>query len=174
MELRDAISLISVIMMVYLAIRVQALQQRFSLFSKRFDLLHTARYRCLEEADDKIAEVQVTMFDTWVRTDAKSTDWLNYLPAFHAASKALRTSQVKASKYFGKDFNEAFLELGKAVHRVDQAFELYRLDPPTEDPAYKSPKRVGLNETVRNVEELIPPFRQMMAHMLQHELEEAK
>lgn len=110
------------------------------------------------------------MFDLAVSIDRKKLNLPETFDAYAKATVAASISQIKAEKYFGKEFNDAFLEI--TIHAQSLHSAAHEMMKPDVTKELLNKWHKVKYDSIEKIKALLPPFRELMSHMLQHDLKE--
>lgn len=183
MEWRDWIALGQLVAFVavgiYFARRLERLRQLYAKNLKRYDLLHTARFKALEEADDCLVQVQQAQFEAWMalegtRDPASGSVEKRRLSIaqLRSAVQAATIAKVKCEKFFDAAVNEEFAGLIGKVQTSERCIrDVWEL-PQYANAAQLKQEKVGkMNEACIASRDAIPAFRKRMGEIIQKDVE---
>jgi len=186
MELRDWIALAQAVLLsavgVFFAFRLERLRKTFSRSLKRYDLLHTARYKALEKADDRLVDVQLAEFEAWkalqnkgyaTADDERLNEINSSIARLQKVVHAAALSKIKCEKFFDSGFNKKFADVIGSVQKSERyirdVWNLRFLDnvAQVEDGAVQQ-----MNDACEVSKAAIPEFRKRMGEVMQKDLAE--
>lgn len=183
MEWRDWIALVQLVAFIAISIyftkRLERLRQLYAKNLKRYDLLHTARFKALEEADDCLVQVQQAQFDAWraiegTHDPASGSDEKRSLliAQLRSAVQAATIAKVKCEKYFDPKINEEFAGLIGKLQTAEMCIrDVWELPQYTNAAQLKQEKVGKMNQACIASRDAIPAFRKRMGEIIQKDVE---
>lgn len=184
MEWRDWIALAQVVAMVgvgtWFALRLEKLRKLYARNLKRYDLLHTARFKAMEVADDSLVDVQLAEFNAWLQLHDRGRDPNErrreddrVIEDLRKAGRSVAQAKVKCEKYFDQGFNDRFAALMGKIQHSEMCLRDVRDLPSYVNAAQLEPENVrAMNAACIVTRDAIPAFRRSMSETIQKDLEE--
>ncbi|HRN37926.1 MAG: hypothetical protein M9900_01135 [Flavobacteriales bacterium] len=161
----------------WVAVRLERIRKLYARNLKRYDLLHTARFKALEAADDCMAEWQQAQFLAWKSlqppTSGPDEAKREVIDGLRRVAHALALAKIKCEKYFDEAFNKEFAQLvGKVQDAEMRMRDVYELNGYVNAEQLRPDRMTRMNDACTVTRDAVPAFRKRMGEIIQRDLEE--